>query len=148
MKTVRLVDDQRGVAAMEFALVAPMLLLIVFAAIDYGWYLTQNVILNNAVTAAARAGIKAREWTSSFPGEEREEEDPEVFARTAFQDALWTFTNFPPERLEVRILDAEGERPRRIVVRATDVPYRPLSGYLGESLMPKVMAAKATMAFP
>ena len=57
--------DDRGAAAVEFALVVPLLLVMLFGIIDLGWVFGQQL----AVTAAAREG--AREFaiqTVADPG--------------------------------------------------------------------------------
>ncbi|NML32517.1 TadE/TadG family type IV pilus assembly protein [Paraburkholderia antibiotica] len=45
---------QRGVAAVEFALVAPMLLLIAIGVAQFGWLLGNYVMVANAASAGAR----------------------------------------------------------------------------------------------
>jgi Flp pilus assembly protein TadG len=136
--------DRRGVAAMEFALVAPILLLIVFATIEYGWYLTNCVVMSNAVSQGARAAIRAREWDT----ETRGAEDPKQFARTALAEALWTIRELDETHVDVHIIDPDENGPRRIQVAITDLPYRPITGYLGENMLPPTLAAKAVMTFP
>jgi Flp pilus assembly protein TadG len=140
----RTIGNQRGVAAMEFALVAPILLLIVFATIEYGWYLTHWLVTNNAATEGARAAVKAREWESDTHAAE----DPEEFARTALAEALWIRPELDSAYVETQILSADETGPRRIEVRVVDLPYRPLTGYLGKTMLPETLAAKAVMAFP
>lgn len=46
--------NERGAAAVEFALILPLLLLLLFAIIDFGWVLSQQL----AVTAGAREGAR------------------------------------------------------------------------------------------
>lgn len=48
---------QRGVAAVEFALVLPMLLLIVFGIIEFGVALYDKAVITNASREGARAGV-------------------------------------------------------------------------------------------
>jgi Flp pilus assembly protein TadG len=46
--------DQRGAAVVEFALIAPILLLLVFGIIDFGWMLNKSTLVNNTSRDAAR----------------------------------------------------------------------------------------------
>lgn len=50
-----------GVAAVEFALIAPLLLVILFGIIDFGFMLYDKAMLTNAAREGARAGIVLRE---------------------------------------------------------------------------------------
>ena len=47
---------QDGAAAVEFALVAPILLILVFAIISFGFLFAQDLALNNAARQTARYG--------------------------------------------------------------------------------------------
>lgn len=48
---------QRGVAAVEFALVLPILLLIVFGIVEFGVALYDKAVITNASREGARAGV-------------------------------------------------------------------------------------------
>jgi Flp pilus assembly protein TadG len=48
--------DQRGAAALEFALVAVPFLTLVLGAIDFGWAINNDVLINNAAREGAREG--------------------------------------------------------------------------------------------
>lgn len=56
----------RGVALVEFALVAPLLLLLLFGAIDFAWVFAQNVDLKNGAREGARLAAVNGGPTSSF----------------------------------------------------------------------------------
>jgi Flp pilus assembly protein TadG len=57
MRPVRwLRDRERGAAAVEFALVLPLLLTLVLGAIDWGWYFFVDQLVTNAAREGARAG--------------------------------------------------------------------------------------------
>src|SRR5687767_1529350 len=47
---------QRGAAAVEFALVLPLLMALVLGAIDFGYYFFVDQIVTNAAREGARAG--------------------------------------------------------------------------------------------
>lgn len=46
--------DRRGVAALEFALVAPALFILIFGAAEFGILLSENLTLSNATIAGAQ----------------------------------------------------------------------------------------------
>lgn len=48
--------EDRGAAAVEFALVLPVLCLIVLGTIDWGWYFYLSQVVTNAAREGARAG--------------------------------------------------------------------------------------------
>ncbi|KRE62307.1 TadE/TadG family type IV pilus assembly protein [Nostocoides sp. Soil756] len=52
----RLVDEQ-GASAVEFALVLPVLILVIGAIIDFGFIFAQQISFNTSVRDAARAGV-------------------------------------------------------------------------------------------
>lgn len=49
-------DRSRGAAAVEFALVLPLLLTLVLGTIDWGWYFFVDQVVTNAAREGARAG--------------------------------------------------------------------------------------------
>jgi Flp pilus assembly protein TadG len=46
--------DERGAVAVEFALVTPLLLLLVFGIIDFGWMMNRDMLVGNASRDGAR----------------------------------------------------------------------------------------------
>ncbi len=59
MKGLRLYD-QKGAAAVEFAIICPLLILLLFAVVEWGLYMFNRQIITNACREGARAGIVAR----------------------------------------------------------------------------------------
>ena len=53
----RIIANRKGVTAVEFAFVAPVVLLMIFATIEISWFMLSSVILESAVREASRAGI-------------------------------------------------------------------------------------------
>ena len=47
--------DRRGASAVEFALVAPMLLAVLFGTIEAGWTMVQTIMLDRALDTTVRA---------------------------------------------------------------------------------------------
>ncbi len=59
MKIKLLIGEQKGSAAVEFALVLPLLFLLVFGIIEWGLYMFNNHVITNASREGARKGIVA-----------------------------------------------------------------------------------------
>jgi Flp pilus assembly protein TadG len=59
--------DEGGVAALEFVLMLPFMLMLLFGIIDVSMILTDKAIITNASREAARAGVmlRATPWTSA-----------------------------------------------------------------------------------
>lgn len=53
----RSLKNERGGAAVEFAILLPLLLLLIFGGIEYGLVMFNKQVLTNASREAARAGI-------------------------------------------------------------------------------------------
>lgn len=47
---------ERGAAAVEFALIVPLLAMIVFGIVDFGWAINRDTMVNNAAREGAREG--------------------------------------------------------------------------------------------
>lgn len=65
MKTKRIIKDQKGGALIEFAIVVPLLILLVIGAIEFGLLCYNKQVIANASREGARAGIIA--YNSSKP---------------------------------------------------------------------------------
>jgi len=53
-------SSQRGATAVEFAIICPVLILLLFAMIEFGLYLFNLQVITNACREGARAGIVSR----------------------------------------------------------------------------------------
>ncbi len=140
-------SDCRGAAALEFALLLPALLMILFGTIEYGWYLTWQFVLNHAVAEGARVGVTAREW---------DDEDPVDMARAAVKRAFW-LAGDEQENQETPLEDAliititepeDVDQLRTLEVAVDEWAYRPITGFLPEALIPASIGAKSVMTFP
>lgn len=133
---------ENGAAAVEFALVLPVLLLILFSILEYGWYMTHQLVLTQAVAAGARAGVQANEWDDDNP------EDPVEEARRVVRASFWLFAITDQDIAADDELRLASSGPRMIEVTVSDLEYQPLTGYLPEALLPKRLSARAVMVFP
>ena len=60
MKDDRFLKNQNGATAVEFAVILPLLLLLIFGIIEFGLLLFNRHVITNSVREAARAGIVVR----------------------------------------------------------------------------------------
>src|SRR5579862_4730838 len=64
-------DPQNGGAVVEFAIVLPIFLALLFGSVDYGWYFYQKFTLASAVQGGVRAAVSVSEidtpdtWTTA-----------------------------------------------------------------------------------
>lgn len=61
--------QERGAAAVEFALLVPILFVLVFGMIDFGWAINRNTVVNNATREGVRMaslGSDSSEITTSI----------------------------------------------------------------------------------
>lgn len=143
MRTLsRLSRCRRGLSAVEFGFVAPLLVLVLSGLVDLGHALQRTIVLENA----ARAGAH---YAMSFP-----QETAEIAARTraALAGLAATVTVEPPD---CRCVDGTPAlcdglacpgtppTPSRVFVRVTvTTPYEPLIGF-GRYLLPNTLRGEA-----
>jgi len=133
-------SNNRGSVAVEFSLLLPILLMILFLIIEYGWYFTNRIVLTDAVYTGAKAAVEAREWNAYG-------EDPEEFARQAVVDAFWVFKLNRDKDIRITITPRDSAGPRRIEVCVPTLKVRQLTGFLPEFMVPKRLNAHAIMVF-
>jgi len=66
---VRFLKDESGQSLVEFALVLPVLLLILCAIIDFGWLYYNQITLNNAAREGARYAVIHYDPTTDWRNE-------------------------------------------------------------------------------
>ncbi len=137
----------RGSAAVEFAILLPIWLILFFAFLDYGWYLTNLFVLDHAVASGARAGVKVKYWL------EDEQMDIETIAKTVVKNTFW-LEPLSDNQIKIAFKNAElqdiqdDEPYQYLEVRVPSLRYSHLAGYLPESLIPKRISARSLSAFP
>jgi hypothetical protein len=93
MKKTAILKSSRGATAVEFAIILPLLLMMIFGIIEFGLFLFNRHVMNNAVREAARAGIVVRIPRLS-------DAEIETVARNYCEEYLVTFgtgsLNIPP----------------------------------------------------
>jgi Flp pilus assembly protein TadG len=115
----------RGVAAVEFGLVLPLLMMILTGIIEYGYILSLQVNLTNAVREGAREGI-------------RHQADPATEAESAAQQYL------DNAHITADELHAELENNQFLVV-TTRIDVKPLIGFLRAEWLPSSLGARSVM---
>jgi Flp pilus assembly pilin Flp len=60
MKKKTLLSSQNGATAVEFAIILPLLLVLIFGIIEFGLFLYNRQVITNAAREGARAGIVVR----------------------------------------------------------------------------------------
>ncbi len=118
---------RRGAIAVEFALVLPILLLLVVGAIDWGWLFVQEA----AVVVCARDGAHAGALTA---------DDPAAVADARARGALAAagFVSDPGD-VQVRVYDAP---PGEVVEVRIEVPFEPVIGLVPT---PALLVGQTTM---
>lgn len=56
MNRYKLIKNEKGQAIVEFAIVLPVLILLILGSIEYGWLLYGKITLNSAAREGARVG--------------------------------------------------------------------------------------------
>ena len=147
---MRLLRDHKGVAALEFALLLPIWLIFFFAFLDYGWYLTNVMVLENAVSSGARAGVKVKYWLSPYDDDYL---DPKEVARKVVRQSFW-LSRLKDQDIFVNLKNAdhqvvdEDDNYDYLEVKVPDFRYGILTGYLPKGLIPDRIAALSLTSFP
>lgn len=116
--------SQKGLAAIEFALVLPILLIIIFAIVELSTLLYDKAVITNASREVARAGIVNSTIT---------DDQLKIYAQNYCQNKLITFgSNSTPTVTILRPLGSSSGNPLTVTVS-----YQFNGLVLGEMIHPK-----------
>ena len=131
----------RGAALIEFVLVAPLFLLLLLGAIDWGWYF----VLRETVVNATREGARVASVQDNPPAQS---EDAGVITVEEYLRRVGAPVAVPVRSPEVELttLDVPGvATPVSVVaVRLVDYPSPAISG-LSMTLVPATITAETVM---
>ena len=122
----------KGAVALEFALILPFLLTILFLIFECFWLTTNQMLLNYSVYQGTKSAMSAREWLG---------ESPVDSALQTTKKAFW-LRELDDSEIEVNVTENDYGR-RNIEVLIPSYPYDPLTGFLPDDLLPDKLAAKA-----
>jgi Flp pilus assembly protein TadG len=110
--------NERGAVAAEFALLLPVILLILFGTIEFGMIMYSRELITNASREGARAGI-----VQVSP-------KPTAGAITTIATTYLTGTGINPANVTITVTGAGGANPATLTVAATYrypwlIPYIP-----------------------
>jgi Flp pilus assembly protein TadG len=108
---------ERGAAAVEFALIFPLLAAVLFGSMEYGWFLFQQFNLANAVRDGLRQGVTVAQTATPDPGA--------TAVGIAQQDLRKL--GVPPTSVVLKATYA-GSVPTRTMTLSADMTYRKLTG--------------------
>lgn len=110
---------ESGAAAVEFALIFPLLAAVLFGTLEYGWVLFQKFNLANAVRDGVRQGVTVAQTASPDPG------------ATAVQVAQQDLQKLGVSLSSVALTATyAGTVPTRTMTLAADMTYRKLTGFV------------------
>ena len=111
------VTNEKGAAAVEFAIVLPLLLLLIFGIIEFSAVFYNQAVITNASREGARAGIVYR-WSEDSTGVTAGEIQEVVI--TYLENRLLNFGG-DPENFQIGVTGAQGVTGSPLQV---DVEYR------------------------
>jgi len=120
---------QRGVAALELAILTPLLLLMLFAIIDWGYVYYVDLTMTNGVREGARVGV-TRATIASAEDDARQ---------TAVQYISTVGTH------NTIVISATMNNDGQLSVVATISDFQPLIGFLPETALPSRLTTQAAM---
>lgn len=119
-----------GVAAVEFGLILPILMLILVGIIEYGYMFYVDLVLTNAAREGARVGI-----TIQDPG----------LAQSLAESAVAAYLAGGSVGLSVTTAVTVPDPNNNVTVVITLDPFVPLIGYLPSAALPPRLVARSSM---
>lgn len=110
---------RRGAAHIEFALVAPVLIVVTFAIVEYGWMFYQRAFVLDAARRGCRAGAVVHPL-DDFAGEVQDVTLAQLEAGGVNCDVLDCNIN----------TRTDGDSPKEILICGVEVEYRAITGLL------------------
>ena len=128
-------DSRRGSQAVEFALIFPVFLALVFGGLDYSWYVLQRYAAMDIVAGGCRAGAITGVDLYATPAES---------AETAIMErAESSLLSCGSETCSITIEEIEGYSPSTKQLQCSiEAPTVLLSGFV--PLLPDSVTAKST----
>jgi hypothetical protein len=116
-------NNQKGATAVEFAVILPLLLLLIFAVIEFSLFIFNRQVLTNACREGARAGIVVRIPRLS-------DGEIETIVRNYCENYLVTFGTSAPPNIPLPLLrtDPDGNP------LGVDEDGNPVLGHFGDIL--------------
>ncbi len=136
----RLLREQRGTAAVEFAILLPVLCALILGMIDYGYFFFLNSTAVNAAREGARAGVVVT--TTATAAQDVAVTVATNYLAAANIDVGTSCLNCATVSATYDDSDPDDET---IEVTVTIDPFTPLTGFLPASAMPSRATHTSTM---
>jgi Flp pilus assembly protein TadG len=143
----RLARDERGAAALEFALLTPVLVLLVGGVVDCSRLIAQTL----QVAAAAQAGAdyaQRRGWDLQGVTTAVSAATPIAAAASPAPTLLTACVSGGDIVSTTAAACSGGDAPGRFVTVSARAPFSPLFPGVGELVLPQTVSAQATVRIP
>jgi Flp pilus assembly protein TadG len=131
-------SERNGALAIEFAIVLPLLMLLLLGAIDFGRFSHTAIAVANAARSGAGVGALNPVSQASRPAWEAE-------IRQAARIELEGVNGFDPARLNVAIETATDANGRDLVTVTVTYPFETLLNWVG---IPSAVALRQSTSLP
>jgi Flp pilus assembly protein TadG len=110
---------QRGTTVVEFALIFPLFMTVLFGVIEYGWIFYQRFNIANAVRDGVRQGVTVSQTASPDPRSFAVQKTQVDLAAVGIPQATITLT-----------AQYQGASPTKTMTLTAVMPYHPLLGFV------------------